>query len=126
MMDTLESIFEQTSYEELQEVVVVVHLADFGVAWCKNQVQEINRKFTYYVMAGHLLMAHTSAEYYPKLDSLKRNYNDLDDQVHCCFKQIVDYAYLFNFCANLSHYYIMMEDDVRCVFPFQSNSPFIG
>lgn len=114
LMDTLKSIFEQSSYEELQEMVVMVHLADFDVSWCESQAQEISRKFAHHVMAGRLLVVHTPEEYYPTLDGLKRNYNDPEDRVRFRSKQNVDYAYMLNFCANLSRYYIMLEDDVRC------------
>lgn len=114
LMDTLTSIFEQSSDQELQEAVVIVHLADFDVPWCENQAQEISSKFAHQVAASRLLVVHTPEEYYPPLDGLKRNYNDPEDRVRYRSKQNVDYAYLLNFCANLSRYYIMLEDDVRC------------
>ncbi|KAI4825117.1 hypothetical protein KUCAC02_020815 [Chaenocephalus aceratus] len=36
LLETIKSIFDQSSYEELKEIVVVVHLADFDLAWCEN------------------------------------------------------------------------------------------
>ncbi|XP_075893460.1 alpha-1,3-mannosyl-glycoprotein 4-beta-N-acetylglucosaminyltransferase C-like isoform X2 [Nelusetta ayraudi] len=114
LMDTLKSVFEKSSDEELQEVVVVVHLSDFDVAWCESQAQEISRMFAPHIIAGHLLVVHTPEEYYPTLDGLKRNYNDPEERVRYRSKQNVDYAYLLNLCANFSQYYIMLEDDVHC------------
>uniref|UniRef100_A0A3P9KFD6 MGAT4 family member C n=3 Tax=Oryzias TaxID=8089 RepID=A0A3P9KFD6_ORYLA len=114
LLETIKSIFDQSSYEELKEIVVVVHLADFDLVWCENQVQEITRKFAHHIIAGRLLVIQAPEEYYPSLDGLKRNYNDPEDRVRFRSKQNVDYAFLLNFCTNLSHFYMMLEDDVRC------------
>ncbi|XP_056138301.1 alpha-1,3-mannosyl-glycoprotein 4-beta-N-acetylglucosaminyltransferase C-like [Lampris incognitus] len=114
LLETIKSIFDQSSYEELKEIVVVVHLADFDLVWCENLVQEITRKFAHHIIAGRLLVIHAPEEYYPSLDGLKRNYNDPEDRVRFRSKQNVDYAFLLNFCTNLSHFYMMLEDDVHC------------
>lgn len=94
--------------------MVVVHLADFDLVWCENLVQEITRKFAHHIIAGRLLVIQAPEEYYPSLDGLKRNYNDPEDRVRFRSKQNVDYAFLLNFCTNLSDFYMMLEDDVRC------------
>ncbi|XP_034734920.1 alpha-1,3-mannosyl-glycoprotein 4-beta-N-acetylglucosaminyltransferase C [Etheostoma cragini] len=54
LLETIKSIFDQSSYEELKEIVVVVHLADFDLVWCENLVQEITRKFAHHIIAGHI------------------------------------------------------------------------
>ncbi|XP_077373325.1 alpha-1,3-mannosyl-glycoprotein 4-beta-N-acetylglucosaminyltransferase C [Festucalex cinctus] len=114
LLETIKSIFDQSSYEELKEIVVVVHLADFDSLWCENLLQEISRKFSHHIIAGRLLVIQAPEEYYPSLDGLKRNYNDPEDRVRFRSKQNVDYAFLLNFCTNLSDFYMMLEDDVRC------------
>ncbi|XP_053321427.1 alpha-1,3-mannosyl-glycoprotein 4-beta-N-acetylglucosaminyltransferase C [Spea bombifrons] len=114
LLETIKSIFEQSSYDELKEIVVVVHLADFDLSWCESIVQDISRKFSHHIIAGRLTIIHTPVEFYPILKGLKRNYNDPDDRVKFRSKQNVDYAFLLNFCSNLSDYYMMLEDDVRC------------
>ncbi|KAM8972993.1 alpha-1,3-mannosyl-glycoprotein 4-beta-N-acetylglucosaminyltransferase C [Pelodytes ibericus] len=114
LLETIKSIFEQSSYEALKEIVVVVHLAEFDLSWCESIVQDISRKFSHHIIAGRLTIIHTPVEFYPNLEGLKRNYNDPDDRVKFRSKQNVDYAFLLNFCANLSEYYVMLEDDVRC------------
>ncbi|KAK6487888.1 alpha-1,3-mannosyl-glycoprotein 4-beta-N-acetylglucosaminyltransferase C-like [Huso huso] len=114
VLETIKSIFDQSSYEELKEIVVVVHLAEFDLVWCESLVQDITRKFAHHVIAGRLLVIHAPEDYYPVLDGLKRNYNDPEDRVRFRSKQNVDYAFLLNFCSNLSDYYMMLEDDVRC------------
>ncbi|TDH10060.1 hypothetical protein EPR50_G00091490 [Perca flavescens] len=107
LLETIKSIFDQSSYEELKEIVVVVHLADFDLVWCENLVQEITRKFAHHIIAGRLLVIQAPEEYYPSLDGLKRNYNDPEDRVRFRSKQNVDYAFLLNFCTNLSHFYMI-------------------
>ncbi|XP_055091436.1 alpha-1,3-mannosyl-glycoprotein 4-beta-N-acetylglucosaminyltransferase C isoform X6 [Symphalangus syndactylus] len=114
LLETIKSIFEQSSYEELKEISVVVHLADFNSSWRDAMVQDITQKFAHHIIAGRLMVIHAPEEYYPILDGLKRNYNDPEDRVKFRSKQNVDYAFLLNFCANTSDYYVMLEDDVRC------------
>ncbi|KAK6472214.1 alpha-1,3-mannosyl-glycoprotein 4-beta-N-acetylglucosaminyltransferase C-like [Huso huso] len=114
LLETLKSIFEQSSNEELKEMVVVVHLADFDQAWNSKVVKDISRKFSHHVLSGHLIVIHAPQEHYPPLQGLKRNFNDAPDRVQFRSKQNVDYAFLLNFCANLSRYYLMLEDDIHC------------
>ncbi|XP_078053976.1 alpha-1,3-mannosyl-glycoprotein 4-beta-N-acetylglucosaminyltransferase C-like [Mustelus asterias] len=118
LLETLKSIFEQSSNEELTEMVVVVHLADFDMIWNAQVVQDISRKFAHHIISGHLVIIHAPELYYPPLKGLKRNYNDPADRVTFRSKQNVDYAFLLNFCANLSDYYLMLEDDVQCARSF--------
>ncbi|NXN17105.1 MGT4C acetylglucosaminyltransferase, partial [Indicator maculatus] len=114
LLETIKSIFEQSSYEELKEIAVVVQLADFDAAWCAGMAQGIAQRFAHHIIAGRLLVIHVPEEHYPALEGLKRNYNDPAERVKFRSKQNVDYAFLLNFCANLSDYYVMLEDDVRC------------
>ncbi|XP_072419358.1 alpha-1,3-mannosyl-glycoprotein 4-beta-N-acetylglucosaminyltransferase C-like [Chiloscyllium punctatum] len=118
LFETLKSIFDQSTNEELTEMVVVVHLADFDMAWNAQIVQQVSRKFAHHIIAGHLVIIHAPQMYYPSLKGLKRNYNDPADRVTFRSKQNVDYAFLLNFCANLSEYYLMLEDDVQCARSF--------
>ncbi|NXS97427.1 MGT4C acetylglucosaminyltransferase, partial [Jacana jacana] len=109
---TLQSLFRQSTEEELQEMVVVVHLADADPTWNMRVAADIARKFTRHVLLGRLLLIHTPHEFYLTLEGLKRNYNDPEDRVKFRSKQNMDYAFLFAFAANLSSYYLMIEDDV--------------
>ncbi|XP_016534031.1 alpha-1,3-mannosyl-glycoprotein 4-beta-N-acetylglucosaminyltransferase C-like [Poecilia formosa] len=56
LLETIKSIFDQSSYEELKEIVVVVHLADFALAWCENVVQEITRKFAHHIIHFYMML----------------------------------------------------------------------
>ncbi|CAM5120071.1 alpha-1,6-mannosyl-glycoprotein 4-beta-N-acetylglucosaminyltransferase-like isoform X2 [Natator depressus] len=114
LLDTLKSIFSQSTQEELEEMVVVVHLADPDSEWNTQVVMDITARFTPHLLRGQLLVIHALPECYPPLEGLKRNYNDAEDRVQFRSKQNVDYAYLLSFSANLSSYYLMIEDDVEC------------
>ncbi|XP_005505396.2 alpha-1,6-mannosyl-glycoprotein 4-beta-N-acetylglucosaminyltransferase [Columba livia] len=109
---TLQSLFMQSTEEELQEMVVVVHLADADPGWNVRVAADIARKFAQQILLGRLLLIHAPHEFYPTLQGLKRNYNDPEERVKFRSKQNVDYAFLLTFAANLSSYYLMIEDDV--------------
>ncbi|OPJ66028.1 alpha-1,3-mannosyl-glycoprotein 4-beta-N-acetylglucosaminyltransferase C [Patagioenas fasciata monilis] len=109
---TLQSLFTQSTEEELQEMVVVVHLADADPSWNVRVAADIARKFAQQILLGRLLLIHAPHEFYPTLQGLKRNYNDPEERVRFRSKQNVDYAFLLAFAANLSSYYLMIEDDV--------------
>ncbi|KAJ6629963.1 hypothetical protein lerEdw1_014680 [Lerista edwardsae] len=114
LLDTLRSIFTQSTEDELRKMVVVVHLADADQQWNAQVAESIARRFTPQLLLGRLIVIHAPSEYYPRLKGLKRNFNDAEDRVRFRSKQNVDYAYLMNFAVNLSTYYLMIEDDVIC------------
>ncbi|XP_051961894.1 alpha-1,3-mannosyl-glycoprotein 4-beta-N-acetylglucosaminyltransferase C [Xyrauchen texanus] len=121
LQNTLKSIFSQSSEVELAEIVVVVILADFDVYWIKQTLQTITNEFSSQLSKGQLLVIHAIQECYPPLTGLKTNFNDAPDRVTFRSKQNVDYAFLLHFSSNLSQYYIMLEDDVRCSKNFVSS-----
>ncbi|NWW02715.1 MGT4C acetylglucosaminyltransferase, partial [Oreocharis arfaki] len=112
LLATLQSLFSQSTEEELQEMVVVVHLADTDPGWNVHVAAAIAQKFARHILLGQLLLIHAPPEFYPTLEGLKRNFNDAEERVRFRSKQNVDYAFLLAFAANLSSYYLMIEDDV--------------
>ncbi|ROL23511.1 Alpha-1,3-mannosyl-glycoprotein 4-beta-N-acetylglucosaminyltransferase C [Anabarilius grahami] len=121
LQNTLQSIFSESSEEELDQMVVVVLLADFDVSWIRETLQKITDQFHLQLSKGQLLVIHVNEDYYPPLTGLKRNFNDAPDRVSFRSKQNVDYSYLLHFSSNLSQYYIMLEDDVSCANNFLSS-----
>uniref|UniRef100_A0A8C5PXB5 Alpha-1,3-mannosyl-glycoprotein 4-beta-N-acetylglucosaminyltransferase C n=1 Tax=Leptobrachium leishanense TaxID=445787 RepID=A0A8C5PXB5_9ANUR len=114
LLNTVHSIFNHSSKEELDQLVVVVYLANSQHTLNKETAEELNHSFQLDVKAGRLVVISSPTRAYPTLEGLKRNYNDSPDRVKFRSKQNIDYAFLVNFCANLSHYYIMLEDDITC------------
>ncbi|KAK7884069.1 hypothetical protein WMY93_027192 [Mugilogobius chulae] len=109
---TLESLFSQSSEQELEQMVVVVLIADFDENWRQFVAEEIQKSFPTQLERGQLLLIHVQQEYYPPLTGLKRNYNDPSDRVSFRSKQNVDYSFLIHFCSTLGRYYLQLEDDV--------------
>lgn len=102
-------------------MVVVVLLADFDLHWVFNMLNSIQKLFSKRLIQGQLLVIHADEENYPPLRGLKRNFNDAPDRVTFRSKQNIDYAFLVDFSARLSKYYIMLEDDVSCSKGFLSS-----
>lgn len=102
-------------------MVVVVLLADFDLQWVNEMLTSINKLFPKRLIQGQLLVIHADEENYPPLTGLKRNFNDAPDRVTFRSKQNIDYAFLVDFSAKLSKYYLMLEDDVSCSKGFLSS-----
>ncbi|XP_069595103.1 alpha-1,6-mannosyl-glycoprotein 4-beta-N-acetylglucosaminyltransferase-like [Ranitomeya imitator] len=114
LLTTIQSIFSHCSQDELNELVVVIYLADTSHTYNQNTAEEIQKQFSLEIASGHLIVIRSYNNAYPPLNGLKRNYNDAPERVSFRSKQNVDYAFLVNFCANLTQYYLMLEDDVTC------------
>ncbi|KAG9475907.1 hypothetical protein GDO78_004003 [Eleutherodactylus coqui] len=118
LLTTIQSIFSHCNQKELNELVVVIYLANSAYTDNLHTAEEIGKHFPSEIAAGHLLVISSYKNAYPPLEGLKRNYNDSPDRVRFRSKQNLDYAFLVNFCSNLSQYYLMLEDDVTCSLNF--------
>ncbi|XP_073514357.1 alpha-1,3-mannosyl-glycoprotein 4-beta-N-acetylglucosaminyltransferase C-like [Phyllobates terribilis] len=118
LLTTIQSIFSHCSQNELNELVVVIYLADTSHTDSQNTAEKIQKQFSLEISAGHLIVISSNFNAYPPLNGLKRNYNDAPARVSFRSKQNVDYAFLVNFCSNLTRYYLMLEDDVTCSIGF--------
>ncbi|XP_060610903.2 alpha-1,3-mannosyl-glycoprotein 4-beta-N-acetylglucosaminyltransferase C-like [Anolis sagrei] len=120
LLNTIESILRQSSPEELQMTILVIYLANNSSQLNERSTKEIQAKFSEHVNEGTLLVIQSHLASYPPLSSPKANpwYNR--GGIGCRAKQNVDYAYLVNFCAGLSWYYLMLEDDIVCADNFIS------
>ncbi|XP_075044562.1 alpha-1,3-mannosyl-glycoprotein 4-beta-N-acetylglucosaminyltransferase C-like [Mixophyes fleayi] len=118
LLTTIKSIFTHSSHEELDQLLVVVYLANTKHTENREIAEDIEKHFPSEIAAGQLIVISSYLNAYPPLDGLKRNFNDQPNRVKFRSKQNVDYAFLVNFCANLSQYYLMLEDDVTCSINF--------
>ncbi|KAM3918757.1 alpha-1,6-mannosyl-glycoprotein 4-beta-N-acetylglucosaminyltransferase-like [Leptodactylus fuscus] len=112
LMTTIQSIFSHCNQDELNELVIVIYLANTKHSDNQDTAKEIAKHFPSEIARGQLLVISSYINAYPPLVGLKRNYDDAPNRVTFRSKQNVDYAFLVNFCANLSRYYLMLEDDV--------------
>ncbi|XP_033017987.1 alpha-1,3-mannosyl-glycoprotein 4-beta-N-acetylglucosaminyltransferase C-like [Lacerta agilis] len=118
LLQTIDSIFSHCHEGELNRITVVIYLANNDSKLNEENVKEMKAQFSAHVKAGRLLVIQSSLGSYPPVHNLKV---DLwGKNIKYKSKQNVDYAYLVNFCANLSQYYLMLEDDTACATGFVS------
>ncbi|KAH0620874.1 hypothetical protein JD844_021737, partial [Phrynosoma platyrhinos] len=118
LLKTIESILSHSSLEELQMITLVIYLANNSSQLNERSAKEIKAKFGEHVNVGTLLVIQSSLSSYPPLSRLKTDYWNNRRGMRYRAKQNVDYAYLVNFCADLSQYYLMLEDDIVCATNF--------
>ncbi|KAG5839842.1 hypothetical protein ANANG_G00209340 [Anguilla anguilla] len=114
LLGTLRSVFRQSRESDVEDMVLVVYLADWDPAAREQTAREVSDRFRGQLAARRLLLIASPRAAYPTLEGLKRNYGDSEDRVRYRSKQNVDYAFLSNFCAGLARYHLVLEDDVRC------------
>ncbi|XP_013917376.1 PREDICTED: alpha-1,3-mannosyl-glycoprotein 4-beta-N-acetylglucosaminyltransferase C-like [Thamnophis sirtalis] len=120
LLATVESIFNHCSPEELKKILLVIYLANNDSEINVEIAEEIKAAFNEHINEKRLLVIQSSTASYPPLWNSKEGHQDNREDIGYAAKQNVDYAYLVNFCANLSHYYLMLEDDIVCASNFVS------
>jgi alpha-1,3-mannosylglycoprotein beta-1,4-N-acetylglucosaminyltransferase C len=114
LLQTLASLIDRTSTSEQSNITVVVFLADGDPDYNKQSSNAILEHYEHYVNTGFIRIINVSADYYPQLDGLKRNFGDSPDRVKWRAKQVADFVLLFTYSRNISTYYLQLEDDVVC------------
>ncbi|XP_002738683.1 alpha-1,3-mannosyl-glycoprotein 4-beta-N-acetylglucosaminyltransferase C-like [Saccoglossus kowalevskii] len=109
---TLDSIIENTSKEERKKTTIVVFLADVNEDNKKQIVDKIREKYSEYLWNGFLEVIQAPKDFYPPLENLKQKYGDSEARIAWRSKQVVDYAFLFSYCKDMSDFYLQLEDDV--------------
>ncbi|XP_035252341.1 alpha-1,6-mannosyl-glycoprotein 4-beta-N-acetylglucosaminyltransferase-like [Anguilla anguilla] len=114
LLGTLRSVFQQSRESDVEDMVLVVYLADWDPAAREQTAREVSDRFRGQLAARRLLLIASPRAAYPTLEGLKRNYGDSEDRVRYRSKQNADYAFLSNFCTGLARHHLVLEDDVRC------------
>ena len=113
ILQTIESLIENTSAEEHNiSVVVVVFLADQDIDYNKDVSKMITKKHQAYINLGFLQIVTVGNSFYPPLVGLKHNFNDHVERVKWRSKQVSDYVFLFLLSHKMSKFYLQLEDDV--------------
>ncbi|XP_020652873.3 alpha-1,3-mannosyl-glycoprotein 4-beta-N-acetylglucosaminyltransferase C [Pogona vitticeps] len=118
LLKTISSIFSHCSPEELQLITLVIYLANNNIQLNEQSAREIEAEFSAHINSGRLLVIESSLAGYPHLSTLEASHWGNEGKTGARAKQNVDYAYLVNFCAGLSDYYLMLEDDIVCATSF--------
>ncbi|XP_054825960.1 alpha-1,3-mannosyl-glycoprotein 4-beta-N-acetylglucosaminyltransferase C-like [Eublepharis macularius] len=114
LLRTLESIYNHCKPEELNLIMVVIYLANNDSKLNEQSAKEIKAQFGVRANEGQLLVIESSLAGYPPLRNMKGTSSETQQKALYRSKQNVDYSYLLNFCAGLSWYYLMLEDDIVC------------
>lgn len=112
LFKTLTSLIDNLDDADQRVVKIIVFLADFDHQHKLQRVENLKKAYQPWLDSGLLQIIQAPRWYYPKLDNLKRNYNDSPQRVYWRSKQAIDYAFLFEYSATLSQYYMQLEDDV--------------
>uniref|UniRef100_A0A4W2CKI5 MGAT4 conserved region domain-containing protein n=1 Tax=Bos indicus x Bos taurus TaxID=30522 RepID=A0A4W2CKI5_BOBOX len=119
LLDALRALFQASSGPELGCVVVLVSLSDSDPEWLSQTVANISDLFQAHIEARQLLVVRAQLGGPPPLHTLRPE--DLPSSCEALYSvQKADHALLMNFAANLSEYFLMLDDQVRCMPKFIS------
>lgn len=120
LLDTLRSLFQASSGPELDRVVVLVSLSDSDPERLSQTVANISDLFRTHIEARQLLVVQGQLGGPPPLGTLRPE--DRPSPCEALYSaQKADHALLMNFAANLSEYFLMLDDRVRCMPKFISS-----
>ena len=107
-LEMFASMVNKTTPQQLQELLFVVFLADFNnTQWKVDLRNTLYKEYEQLNKSGSLLVVDAPFSFYSKM-----NKSLTDQYVYWRTKQNYDYAFLMDFCAGLSSFYMQMEDDV--------------
>ncbi|XP_071784071.1 alpha-1,6-mannosyl-glycoprotein 4-beta-N-acetylglucosaminyltransferase-like [Asterias amurensis] len=112
LQQTLDSLIENSTPEERSVMTVVIFAANFDDELNKLLKIDLESSYRKYFSNGFMQLIVAPRSFYPPLNNLKQNFGDSEDRVKWRAKQVVDYAFLFSYCHDLSEYYLQLEDDV--------------
>ncbi|XP_058131391.1 alpha-1,3-mannosyl-glycoprotein 4-beta-N-acetylglucosaminyltransferase-like protein MGAT4E [Dasypus novemcinctus] len=113
LLDTLQSLFQVSSEDELKYITVLVYLSDPDLERLSQTVTNISSLFKQHIEDKKLLVIHGLLKGSP----LPGYLNNISHSSSCevlRFRQKVDYALLMNFASKLSEYFLMIGDNVHC------------
>ncbi|XP_050411919.2 alpha-1,3-mannosyl-glycoprotein 4-beta-N-acetylglucosaminyltransferase C [Patella vulgata] len=106
---TLESLINDG---DNSEITIVILLADTNQFYNEELAKNITNKYKELVTRKVIHFVKIPPRYYPDFNNLEITFNDPLKRVQWRSKQNLDYAYVMTYSANLSQYYMQLEDDV--------------
>ena len=113
LLQTTQSLLDNTSQSDKDSVQIVIFLADLEKAPRSAVKEKLSRKFGEHIEQGLLTVIETFPEFYPELINIKEKYGDSENRRTWRSKENVDNAFVMCYCKDFSQYYIHLEDDVR-------------
>ncbi|XP_041368117.1 alpha-1,3-mannosyl-glycoprotein 4-beta-N-acetylglucosaminyltransferase C-like [Gigantopelta aegis] len=112
LLDTVQSLVNESSPQDRRSITVVVMLADVDQSHNEMILSRIRTRFPAELKSGFLQIIRAPLEDYPSLQNLRRTFGDAKTRVVWRSKQNLDYSSLMAFSQNISQYYLQLEDDV--------------
>ncbi|XP_040595097.1 alpha-1,3-mannosyl-glycoprotein 4-beta-N-acetylglucosaminyltransferase-like protein MGAT4E isoform X2 [Mesocricetus auratus] len=109
LLDTLQSLFQASSERDLEYMLVLVLLSDTDPKWLSQTVANISGLFLPHIESGRLAVVHGLLG-----DSLAKSRNYTSPCGELYSRQKTSFALLMNFASNLSDYFLLLGDNVRC------------
>lgn len=112
LMTTVASLLQHTTPEDRKNLVILIFLADLDHKYNLQVLTRLNETYLQQIQEGLIQIMMVPPHAYPELQNLKRNFNDVPLRVTWRSKQNIDFALMFLQGANISDYYMQIEDDV--------------
>ncbi|KAL4224859.1 hypothetical protein ACF0H5_015555 [Mactra antiquata] len=125
LFETIQSIINSTNPDQRQEITVVIMLSDQNETYNEEMANELYDRFTSLCEDGFIQVIIPPEKIYPNFFKLKRTKHDSVQRVKWRAKQNIDFSYLFLYSANISRYYIQLEDDILCANNFASHIKYL-
>merc|ERR1712062_10627 len=107
---TLSSIFNNSDNEEINQILVIVMIAEPSKEIVKNISDILKNKFPTQIESGVLEVIAPPASFYPNLDTLQPNLGDKKERYKWRAKQVLDYTFLMIYAHQRSSaYYLQLE-----------------
>lgn len=116
LLDTLKSLFQASSEQDLKYMLVLVLLSDTDPKWLNQIVANISGLFMPHIESGRLAVVHSLLG-----GSLAKSRNHPSPCGELYTSQKTSSVLLMNFASNLSDYFLLLGDNVRYVPRFVSN-----
>lgn len=112
MLQTIQSLIDNTNDVDKKDISIVVFLADSNESPKSTAKAELTQNFRKYIDEGLLTVIEAYPEFYPPLNNIKEKYGDSDSRRKWRSKENLDATFVMCYCKDLSQYYIHLEDDV--------------
>eukprot|EP00105_Crassostrea_gigas_P035762 XP_019919910.1 PREDICTED: alpha-1,3-mannosyl-glycoprotein 4-beta-N-acetylglucosaminyltransferase C-like [Crassostrea gigas] len=76
IMDTINSLVNNTRPEQLKDIYIVIFLADFNETWREDISGRLNESYPQLISSETLVVISSWKSFYPSLENLNHTYND--------------------------------------------------
>ena len=112
LLRTLDSLLYNVSEAKAFSTKIVILLADMKKSVRQKRLRELFSKYSKNLANGDIHVITVPPKVYPPLRGLLKTLNDTEERMFWRSKQVIDFAFLMQYCKSFSPYYLQLEDDV--------------